>query len=491
MTCPVLTALAAAVAAIESLPVLTGLGADIVLDEQLPVLAGALARLQRQLAVRMAAAERATAGASDVRGDAVRAGLDPRRAGLLRRAGMFTDTHGDLATAWRTGQVRLEQIELLRVGSTKVRTQQRRRLITEVLPLLPGLDERATRQLIDVAVDHLNPGDPDHDEQAEHAARRLAWTQIPHGGLAFEGYLPTAEAAAFTAAITTLAESMRVTGDALTMAQRRADGLTALIAAATEHGLPTAGGLPAVMNLTVSLTEATRIADRNPAQFGTRITLRPRGSATLDSEPAGDATIRFGLCCAAITPILTDHTEADTKAAPRRPAGGGHGSADTPLQGAVVDLRETRIPAPADRPPEDAPPAQGRPEQPLPPRRPAHAPGSLLDKIAATPVQPLAVGRSVRLATTAQRHALRLRDGGCVIHGCDIDPAHTQPHHVTSWALGGTTDLNQLVSLCWVHHRLTELGRFTVTPRTEGQPRPPGSLEHPHWWILPPIKGTP
>ena len=167
MTCPVLASLIAAIAAVEALPVPCGLGADIVLDEQLPVLAGLLARLQRQLAMRMAAAERAAPGVSDVRGDAVRAGLDPRRAGLLRRAGMFTDTHGDLGTAWRTGQVRLEQIELLRVGSTKVRTQQRRRLITDVLPLLPGLDERATRQLIDVAVDHLNPGDPDHDEQAE------------------------------------------------------------------------------------------------------------------------------------------------------------------------------------------------------------------------------------------------------------------------------------------------------------------------------------
>ena len=119
MSCPVLASLTAAVTAVEALPVLTGLGAEAVLEEQVPVLASAVARLQRELAVRMAALERAATGASDVRGAAVRAGLDPRRAGLLRRVGVFTDSHRDVDRGWRTGQVRLEQIELLRRGAGK------------------------------------------------------------------------------------------------------------------------------------------------------------------------------------------------------------------------------------------------------------------------------------------------------------------------------------------------------------------------------------
>ncbi len=113
-------------------------------------------------------------------------------------------------------------------------------------------------------------------------------------------------------------------------------------------------------------------------------------------------------------------------------------------------------------------------------------PGSLLDRLARTPVQPLAVGRSVRLATPAQRQALRVRDGGCAIPDCSIDAAYTQPHHVIGWALGGTTDLDSMVSLCWVHHRMTELGRFQFIDRKPGQPQPEGSLEHPRWWIIPP-----
>jgi hypothetical protein len=57
---------------------------------------------------------------------------------------------------------------------------------------------------------------------------------------------------------------------------------------------------------------------------------------------------------------------------------------------------------------------------------------------------------------------------------------------VVSWAMDGPTDLDNLVSLCWVHHRQTELGRWTFTRRHAGDPQPPGALVHPAWWISPP-----
>jgi hypothetical protein len=112
-------------------------------------------------------------------------------------------------------------------------------------------------------------------------------------------------------------------------------------------------------------------------------------------------------------------------------------------------------------------------------------PDSLIARVADTPAQPVAVGRAVRLATPTQRQALRLRDRGCVIPGCDIEAGYTQPHHVTGWALGGNTDLDNLVSLCVVHHSLTELGRFEFQARRPGEPAPPGALAHRAWWIFP------
>lgn len=68
--------------------------------------------------------------------------------------------------------------------------------------------------------------------------------------------------------------------------------------------------------------------------------------------------------------------------------------------------------------------------------------------------QPLFLGRAKRLATTAQRHALTLRDKGCAHPGCDRSPKWTSPHHVVPWSQGGATDLDNLVLLCERHHRI-------------------------------------
>ena len=260
MQCPVLTSLSSSVAAVERLAVPVGLGADVVLGEQVHALAEAIARLQRGLAIRMAAHERVEPRTSDVTGAALRAGLDGRGARKLRRLGRFVDEHPEVERRWLSGSIRVEQVELLCAGAGKVGGRRRWDLVSEVLPLLPGLDEKATRQVVQFAVDHLAPGDPDHEEVSDHAARRLAWSRVAEGGLAFEGYLPATEGAAFTTAIDALVESLRVAGDGLTGPQRRADALATLVASATQHGLPTGGGMPAAMTLTVSLTEATRLS---------------------------------------------------------------------------------------------------------------------------------------------------------------------------------------------------------------------------------------
>ena len=84
---------------------------------------------------------------------------------------------------------------------------------------------------------------------------------------------------------------------------------------------------------------------------------------------------------------------------------------------------------------------------------------------------PLDVGRTHRLATPAQRKALVVRDGGCVVPGCACPADAADAHHVIAWQAGGPTDLSNLVMLCERHHQLVHAGIYTV------------KVEHGHAWI--------
>jgi len=97
---------------------------------------------------------------------------------------------------------------------------------------------------------------------------------------------------------------------------------------------------------------------------------------------------------------------------------------------------------------------------------------------------PLAIGRTARTATPAQRRALAARDRGCIIPGCAIPAEACQTHHVQDWAQGGTSDLPNLALLCWAHHRQVDLGMWTLHPTTgpDQVPRPePGAPPGTPW----------
>ncbi|WP_157979677.1 HNH endonuclease signature motif containing protein [Kribbella monticola] len=75
--------------------------------------------------------------------------------------------------------------------------------------------------------------------------------------------------------------------------------------------------------------------------------------------------------------------------------------------------------------------------------------------------QPLDVGMEKRFVTSAMRHALKLRDKGCVI--CGAPPIQCDAHHLVHWADGGPTALHNLALFCKIHHREIHSGRWTVT----------------------------
>ena len=79
----------------------------------------------------------------------------------------------------------------------------------------------------------------------------------------------------------------------------------------------------------------------------------------------------------------------------------------------------------------------------------------------------LAVGRTRRLATRAQRLALLRRDGGCARPGCTearLERLHA--HHLRHWLHGGRTDLTNLVLLCDSCHGLAHDLDLVMTRRT-------------------------
>lgn len=77
--------------------------------------------------------------------------------------------------------------------------------------------------------------------------------------------------------------------------------------------------------------------------------------------------------------------------------------------------------------------------------------------------QVLHLGRTKRLASRAQRRALRVRDHGiCQFPGCD-QTRHLDAHHLIPWFAGGNTDLDNMLLLCRRHHVLVHEGGVQIT----------------------------
>jgi hypothetical protein len=65
----------------------------------------------------------------------------------------------------------------------------------------------------------------------------------------------------------------------------------------------------------------------------------------------------------------------------------------------------------------------------------------------------LDVGRATRTISAALWKAVVARDRHCQAPGCDRPPDMCEAHHIEHWANGGPTSLENLLLLCWNHHR--------------------------------------
>ncbi|OHU30738.1 hypothetical protein BKG76_03145 [Mycobacteroides franklinii] len=81
--------------------------------------------------------------------------------------------------------------------------------------------------------------------------------------------------------------------------------------------------------------------------------------------------------------------------------------------------------------------------------------------------RPLYLGRAKRIASPDQRIVLHAQDRGCTHPGCSVPGYLCEVHHLTEWAQGGPTDIDNLTFACRPHHRLLGHG-WTTRKRKDG-----------------------
>ena len=287
---------------------------------------------------------------------------------------------------------------------------------------------------------------PTGGEADAYATRDLSFALLGDTVI-LSGTLPRLEGEAVIAAIDALAERLRSTADHVPAGARRADALVELVnTAATTGTLPTRGGLPVALTVTL---EHTRLGDP--------VWTTSRGHLLTPGEQ------RFTACDPTITPIAV--TTPDPW--PGQTSGWCPDTIEELLGAAgprcAADHSEPGCPGPACAAPGGT---TSQATGPTPNARIAALAALMFDG----PRIPLAVGRTARTATVAQRRVLAARDRGCIIPGCGIPAENCQAHHVQDWADGGESDIDNLALLCWTHHRQVDLGMWTIQRARPGEP---------------------
>lgn len=427
------------------------------------VLCSAVAVVEYELARRMHAA--GVSGALPLVGPGAVPLARGWSAGWARRlasAGGFAADHPDLAAVWSAGVITSEHVWAVGRHADALSPQEMEGVLEELAPLWGQLSPRAVGVFVDRVIRMLHPpGDPEPDEWAAHEARHLSFA-LTCDSVILSGALPRVEGEVVIAAIDAFADRLRSDADHVPAAARRADALTALVNAAHATGsLPGRGGLPVSLSVTMATTAA-----------GDRAWSTSRGHTLTAAEQ------RFTSCDALITPIAVQSPSP----------GCGPSAAASPTgtpAGPEVEARRSGLRHVEGQTVVDSTAASRAADASV--GTAAHAvfaaaAGTAVTSAAATAAErisalaatllgtriPLAVGRTARTATPAQRRALAARDRGCIIPGCGIPTEACQTHHLHEWATGGTTDTHNLVLLCWAHHRQVDLAMWTIQPTTPG-----------------------
>nr|WP_300338492.1 HNH endonuclease signature motif containing protein [Actinomyces sp.] len=80
----------------------------------------------------------------------------------------------------------------------------------------------------------------------------------------------------------------------------------------------------------------------------------------------------------------------------------------------------------------------------------------------------LDVGRTRYRPPASLADAVRARDLTCTLPGCQVPAARCDIDHIQPWSEGGTTSLDNLTTLCEVHHRLKHTPGWSLTRAQDG-----------------------
>jgi hypothetical protein len=409
------------------------------------VLAGALAVVEYELARRMHAASSAGSlplvGPGAVLSARGWAGPHARR---LARAGALAADHPSLAGAWAAGIITSDHLDAIARNVDPLEPDEVAAVVQELDALWGQLSPQAVAAFVARVIRVLHPPpDPDPDEVGGYEARSVSFA-VTGDAVILSGVLPRLEGEAVIAAVEAFAERMRTEADHVPASARRADGLVALVNAAHATGsLPSRGGLPVSVSVTLDTTA-----------LGDRVWTTSRGHTLTHAEA------QFTACDALVTPIVLDSGHCPDTVAEVLAAVGA--SAGDPAEAGAAHAAADRAGTPLSA---------------------AQRIAALASTLLGTRI-PLAVGRTARTATAAQRRTLAARDRGCIIPGCAIPAEACQTHHIQDWGAGGNTDLPNLALLCWAHHRQVDLGMWTIIPTTTADqvPRPePGAPPGTPW----------
>jgi hypothetical protein len=270
------------------------------------------------------------------------------------------------------------------------------------------LDPPTLRRVVTHLVEVADPESAQTRVQRQHERRGLWVSPTFEGMVAVDGLLEPEAGETLLTALEPLARPASAEDDR-SGSQRRADALAELARRALEGGrLPTSGGVRPQLTVTIDLASLLG----HPASGGEGAWVGP-----LPAE-----TVRRLACDGAVTRVLvTRHHD---------PAGEDSDSGDADGLAARLRTAITLLPA----------------------------------ALGGAPTQPLEVGRATRVVSPAQRTALAVRDGGCVVPGCDRPPPWCEAHHLRHWRHGGATDLGNLVLLCRAHHRAVHEGHQRLHP---------------------------
>ncbi len=207
----------------------------------------------------------------------------------LARTGALAAAHPSLAAAWAAGIITSDHVDAVARNTGPLTEEQLAAVIGELGTRWGQWSPPMITRFVLSAIRLLHPPagtGPDRDEADAYSCRDLSFALLGDTVI-LSGTLPRLEGEAVIAAIDALAERLRSTADHVPAGARRADALVELVnTAATAGALPTRGGLPVALTVTLEHT-----------QLGDPVWTTSRGHTLTPAEQ------RFTACDPTLTPI--------------------------------------------------------------------------------------------------------------------------------------------------------------------------------------------